>query len=487
MTESLRKKAERGVLWSFIDAAGNRIVQFVIGVTLARLLLPAEFGLIGMLTIFIAVAQALLDGGFIVTLIQKKDVTEVDASSVFYFNVVIGSVLTGLMYLAAPWIASFYRQPDLCALSRAISLVFVINSLGAVQLAMLSRDIAFKIQAKVSLISAICSGGIGVTLAYGGYGVWSLVAQQISRALFSAVLLWVFSRWRPGPVFSFIALRRMFTFGSRLLVSGILDQVFSNIYYPVIGKVFSPSDLGYYTRATHLQELPSLTLTQAVARVALPVFSSIQDENARFKRGLQKVLCLLMFLIAPNMVLLAVTAPSLLKVLHTEKWLPCVPYLQMLSIQGVLYPLHVLNVNVLIARGRSDLFLRLEIIKKSLIFCNVIISWRWGITAIIIGQIALSFVSYFLNSYYTGKLLGYSAWEQLQDMAAYLVSAVAVGAGVYALQYVGLPGATLLLVVQVVFGVASYLLLCGLLRLPAFLDTWRLVAPRVPIVARFVS
>lgn len=487
MTESLRQKAERGALWSVIDAAGNRVVQFVVGVILARLLVPEQFGLLGMLAIFIAVAQAFLDGGFVMALIQKKEVTEADTSSVFYLNVVVGAVLAGLMYLGAPWIASFYDRPDLCPLTRAMSLIFVINSLGVVQIALLSRNVAFKIQAKVSLISGICSGSIGIGMAYSGYGVWSLVGQQISRAVCTVALLWLLNSWRPGLAFNFAVLRGMFTFGSRLLASNLLDQIFRNLYYVVIGRVFSPADLGQYTRATQMEELPSMTLTQAVTRVTLPVFSSIQDDVARLKNGLRKVLGLLVFLIAPLMVLLAVTAPSLVQVLLTGKWLPCVPYLQMLVVQGALYPLHALNLNILVARGRSDLFLRLEIIKKCLTLCNVIVSWRWGIMAIIMGQILSGVVCYFLNSYYTGKLLGYSAWQQLRDIAAYLFSAAVVGAAVYALRYVGIPNMTLLLVVQLVFGLASYLLLCGLLRLPAFVEAWHVVAPRIPVVARFVS
>jgi len=484
MTESLRKKAERGAVWSFIDAAGNRIVQFVISVILARLLAPEQFGLIAMLTIFMAVAQAFLDSGFGLALVQKKEITEADTSSVFYFNLAIGSVLTGLLYLAAPWIAAYYERPDLSSLTRALSFVLVINSFAVVQTAMLTRHVAFKLQTKVSLISVLCSGAIGVVLAYRGFGVWSLVAQQISRAILNVVLLWVLNRWRPALVFSFSALRRMFTFGSRMLASALLNQVFDNIYYPLIGKVFTPASLGHYARAVRLEELPSMTLTTVVTRVTIPVFSSIQEDNARLKKGLRKALCTLVFMNAPMMLLLAATAPALVKVMLTDKWLPCVPYLQLLCIQGLLYPLHAINLSILMAKGRSDLFLRLEMIKKALVVCNVLITWRWGIVAIIIGQIVLGLVSYFLNSYYSGRLLAYSAWQQLRDMAVYLVSAAAVSAGTYALQYAGLPNVTLLLVTQIVFGCAAYLLLCGLFRLPAFLDVWRLVAERVPGLAR---
>ncbi len=487
VTDSLRKKAERGAIWSFIDAAGNRIVQFVISVILARLLAPEQFGLIGMLMIFIAIAQAFLDSGFGLALIQKKDMTQADTSSVFYFNIVIGVALAGLLYLAAPWIAAFYEQPDLSPLTRTLSLVLVINSFAVVQTAMLTRNVAFKLQAKVSLVSAICSGCVGIVLAYRGYGVWSLVAQQIGRAIANVTLLWVLNRWRPGLAFSFKALRQMFTFGSRMLASTLLNVVFNDIYYVLIGKMFSAADLGYYGRAARLEELPSMTLTTVVTRVTIPVFSSIQDDNARLKRGLQRALGILTFLNAPMMMLLGVTAPALVKVLLTDKWLPCVPYLQLLCIQGVLYPLHGMNLSVLMAKGRSDLFLRLEMIKRGLTLCNVIVSWRWGITAIILGQILLGLVSYFLNCYYSGRLLDYPAWRQLRDMAAYFLSAIVVGAGVHALQYVGFPNAALLLAAQVVVGCTAYLLLCSLFRLPAFIETRRLVAERIPRLARFAA
>jgi len=392
-----------------------------------------------------------------------------------------------LMYLSAPWIASFYQQPILVYVTRVLSLMLVINSFAVVQTAMLTRDIAFKLQTKVSLVSAISSGSIGVIMAYRGYGVWSLVAQQISRAILNVVLLWMLNHWRPSLVFSFSALRHMFVFGSRMLVSGLLNQVFTNIYDLLIGKMFTPVDLGHYVRARHLQDLPSSTLTRIVSRVSLPVFSAIQDDNPRLKKGLQRTLSLLVFVNTPVMMLLAATATPLVKVLLTDKWLPCVFYMQLLCVLGLLYPLQALNLNILTAKGRSDLFLRLEMLKRSLTICNVLITWRWGVTAIIFGQITLSCIAYFLNSYYSGKLLDYSARSQLRDIAGYLLFAGVVGIAVYSLNYVGIRTAALLLAIQVIFGLTAYLLLCGLFRLPAFVEVRGLVAERMPRLARFVA
>ena len=484
MTDSLRQRAESGALWSFIDAIGARLVQFIIGVILARLLLPEQFGLIGMLAIFMAIAQTFLISGFGSALIQKKEVTKEDASSVFYFNLFIGILLAGLLYFSGHHIALFYGQPILKPLVRGMSLVILINSFGIVQTALLTRNLDFKTQTKISLIAGSCSGAIGITLAYKGFGVWSLVIQQVSFALFRSILLWLLNTWRPAWVFSLQSLRQMFSFGSRLLISGLLNQIFDNIYYVVIGKVFTPAALGFYTRAKRLQELPSLTLSGIVSRVSFPVFSSVKDEPERLKKGLRKALVMLVFINSPAMVGLAVVAEPLVKVLLTEKWLPCVPYLQLLSVIGLLLPLQMLNLNVLMAMGRSDLFLRLEIIKKVLIICNIALTWRWGVIAMIQGQIVVSIASYFLNSFYTGKLINYSMLEQVKNILPYFILAALMGISIYFLQYISFSGALSLVVVQIAAGAFVYLSLCGLFRLQAFKDSWRMFSERLPFLSR---
>jgi len=321
----------------------KKAVQFVIGIVLARLLFPEQFGLIGMLTIFMAVIRTFLDSGFGAALIQKREVTQTDICSIFYFNIAIGLVTAGLLCLGAPWIAAFYNQPILTPLTRALSLTIVINSFGLIQSTILVKNINFKTQTKVTMISGILSGSIGITMAGFGFGVWSLVVQQIAASFFSTVSLWAFSSWRPALILSFDALREMFGFGSRMLFSGVLNQIFDNIYLVVIGKLFSAVDLGFFTRAKSLNDIPSQTLADMTGRVTFPVFATIQDDPARLKRGLNRTLTTLVLLNFPMMIGMAVMARPLVLVLLTEKWAPCIPFLQLLCLAGLLYPLHLMN------------------------------------------------------------------------------------------------------------------------------------------------
>jgi O-antigen/teichoic acid export membrane protein len=473
MGDSLKSRTMRALAWSFIEAAGQQGVRFVIGIVLARLLFPEQFGLIGMLTIFMAVAQAFISSGFGSALIQKQDATPTDICSIFYFNIAVGLLAAGLLSAAAPWIAEFYGQPILVPLARWLSLTIVINSFGFVQNVILTKQIDFKRLTKVSLFGSILSGLIGVAMAAAGFGVWSLVVQQISASIFQTAALWLLNDWRPVLAFSFRSLRSMFGFGSRILASGLLNQIFENIYLVVIGKLFSAGDLGYFTRASSLQALPSQTLAGVVGRVTFPVFSTIQDDPARLKKGMKKALALLVLVNFPMMIGLAVVARPLVLVMLTEKWAGCVIYLQLLCMAGLLYPLHLINLNVLQAMGRSDLFFRLEVIKKALVVANIAITWRWGISAMICGMAATSIIGYYINSYYTGTMIDYPIGEQVRDLSSYLAASVVMGFVAYAAGLLPLPGHWSLLLVQTVVGAAVYMALCRLFRLAAFMEIWQ--------------
>jgi len=482
MADNLQQKTVHALSWSFLQAVAQQGMQLVIGIVLARMLFPAQFGLIGMLTIFMAVISAFLDSGFGAALIQKREVTQTDICSIFYFNILIGVAAAGLLCLAAPWIAAFYGQPILTPLTRALSLTIVINSLGMIQNTILTKQINFKVQTKVSLIAGTLSGSIGITLAALGFGVWSLVIQQITAAFFSAVSLWYFSPWRPALIFSFNALRGMFGFGSRMLLSSLLNQIFDNIYFLVIGRLFSAADLGFFTRAQSLNDIPSQTVSGMVGRVTFPVFSAIQDDPARLKRGLKKALTMLGLVNFPMMIGLAVVARPLVLVMLTEKWAPSIPYLQLLCVVGLLYPLHMMNLNMLQALGRSDLFLRLEIIKKFMIAINIAVTWRWGISAMIYGIIITSIISYYLNSYYSGVLIHYPIKEQVLDLLPYLIVSVLMGSAVYAPGLLQLPNQLSRLLVQIATGIFVYVCLCRAFRLKAFMDVWREMWHRMPLV-----
>jgi teichuronic acid exporter len=480
VADSLKSKTIRALSWSLIETIGVQGVRFIIGIVLARLLFPQQFGLIGMLMIFIYVSQSFFDSGFGAALIQKRDVTPIDLCSIFYFNIVVGAAGAGLLCLAAPLIAAFYKEPALISLMRALSLTIVINSFGLIQNAIFTRQLNFKILTKVSLISSVLSGSIGIVLAATGFGVWSLAAQQVSAAFLSTLCLWLFSPWRPSAIFSFRVLREMFGFGSRLLASELLNRIFINIYSLVIGKLFAAANLGYFTRAQSIQEVPTNTLAGMVSRVTFPVFSSIQDNPAQLKRGVKKALTTLVLINFPMMIGLAIVARPLVLLILTEKWAPCIPYLQLFCLAGLMYPLQVINLNVLIALGRSGTFLRLEIIKKVLAVINIAVTWRWGISAMIDGMIVMSVIGYYLNSYYTGVLIGYSIWEQVRDLLSYLLTAMVMGVTVVAFGQIRFPSLGIMLSVQIAAGITVYVGLCGLFRLAAFVELLQMARKRWP-------
>lgn len=470
MSRSLKSKTVHALFWSFLERGGEQGIRFVVSVILARILFPEQFGLIAMLTVFIALARSFIDSGFASGLIQKKDITHEDKCSVFYFNIVLGFVMAGLICLIAPWIAAFYGAPLLTPLTRVLSITLVTSSFGIIHGTLLSKQLDFKTQLKVRLISTSISGTVGLSMAYNGFGVWSLACQQLTSSVVHTLFLWILCSWRPSLVFSVVSLRGMFSFGSKLLVSGIISTFFKHIYLIVIGKLFTPAQLGYFGRARGIQQLPVSNLSIPIKRVTFPLFSTIQDDKERLKRVVHKAMTTLVLIHFPIMIGLAIVAEPLVIVLLTEKWVPCIPYLQLLCVAGLLYPLHLINVNVLIAQGRSDLFLRLEIVKKILTVIAIAITWRWGIKALIYGQIAQSLIAYYLNTYYTGKILRYSFLEQVADVIPYLAAASLMGAGVYAIQLIPIENRLFLLAAKVATGVFLYTALCYGLRLGAFTE-----------------
>jgi len=440
-----------------------------------------------MLLIFMGVAQCFIDSGFGAALIQQREATLTDTCSIFYFNIIVGLTTAGCLCLVAPWIAAFYNQPILTQLTRLLSVIIIINSFGMIQSTILVKQINFKTQTKISLIAGVLSGTIGITLAVAGFGVWSLAFQQVSSALFQTACLWFFSPWRPALIFSLGALRKMFGFGSRMLLSSVLNQLFENSYILVIGKLFSVADVGFFTRAKTLQELPSQTLSGMVGRVTFPVFSTIQDDPIRLKRGMKKTMSVLVLINFPVMLGLALVARPLVLLLLTEKWAQCIPYFQLLCLVGLLYPVHLINLTLLQALGHSNLFLQLEIIKKILIAITLSITWRWGISAIIYGMLLMSIISYYVNSYFTGVLIGYPIREQLCDIYPYLIIALLMGGGVYAAGLLPLVDNGLMLLVQVTIGTILYVCLCRTCRLAAFMELWQAVWNRSPFLkARMV-
>jgi O-antigen/teichoic acid export membrane protein len=456
--DNLKSKTFSGFLWNLSERVGVRIIQFLPTILLARLLTPEEFGLIGMLTIFIAVAGSFLDSGFSLALIQKKDATYLDECSIFYFNLLVGVLLTLVLYLAAPSIATFYNQPNLTVITRALSFGILIEAFDLIQTTRLTRALDFKTQLKTTFLGSLVSGVLGVVTAYLGYGVWSLVIQSLVDDLLSTAALWVLCDWRPALLFSLDSLKEMFGFGSRMLLSALISTFFDNIYQVVIGKLFPIASLGYYTRATSLKTVVIDTTSNTFGRVMFPALAHIQDNVERLKRAYRKSVLLATFVHFPLMIGLVIIARPLFIVLFSVKWLSAVTFFQLMCVAGLLFPLHLINLDILKVKGRSDLFFKLEVIKRALIVANIILTYRYGVNAMLAGQIVLTVLAYLLNSYYSERLIGYAMKSQIIDFTPALVYSGIMALGMLgAGAFVKSMNSFIILIVQTAVGTAIYL------------------------------
>lgn len=426
MPNSLKQKAAKGVFWSTAERFSVQGVQFLIMIVMARLLTPHDYGIIGMLAIFLAVSQSLIDSGFSQALIRKQGRTEIDNNTVFYFNIVVSAFLYVILYISAPFVADFYGTPRLCPVMRVVCLGIIFNSLAVVQRALLTIKIDFKTQAKAALTAAIASGVIGIAMAYHGFGVWSLVTQQLLNLGINTGLLWLLSKWRPRLVYSWQSFHELFAFGSKLLASGLLDTIYRNIYSIVIGKLFSASTLGHYTRAHQFSEFPSSNLTGIIQRVTYPVLCEIQDDNERLSNIYRRFLKLSAFVIFPLVVGLSSVAQPFVDIILGRQWNFCGQLLQIICFSMMWYPIHSINLNLLQVKGRSDLFLRLEIIKKILGVSVLCVTAPFGLVVMCYGQIFNSLVALAINTYYTGKLINVGFFRQMRDLCPTLALCLAM-------------------------------------------------------------
>ncbi|MBD5199968.1 MAG: lipopolysaccharide biosynthesis protein [Bacteroidales bacterium] len=433
MVESLRKKTFKGTIWSTLERFSTQGVAFVVMIIMARILTPEDYGLVGMLTIFIAISQSLIDSGFSQALIRKQDRKEIDNSTVFYFNIAVGLILYIILFLCAPLIARFYNEPLLIPLTRVISLSVIINSFVVVQRALLTTELNFKTQAKASLSAAVISGIVGIVMAYSGYGVWAIVWYQITNLFVNVGLLWIFSKWRPQITYSWKSFRELFGFGSKLAISGIIDTLYNNIYLIVIGKVFKASDLGYYTRAQQFASFPSSNITGIIQRVTFPVLCTIQDDDDRLRIVYRKFLRLSAFVIFPLMIGLAVLAKPLILILLKEQWAFAATLLSIICFQLMWYPIHAINLNLLQVKGRSDLFLKLEIWKKCIGVIVLCITLPVGLVAMCIGGIFTSIICLIINTHYSGKLIHVGFITQIRDLFPSLIYSLTMGIIIYVL------------------------------------------------------
>jgi len=470
---SLGKKAVAGFLWTFTQQFSTQIINFIVQTVLARILAPKEFGLIGMLSIFISIGQTLMDSGLTASLIRTENVDQKDYSTVFFINI-IGSILFYvILFAGAPFIADFYSQSLLTPLVRVYALTFIIQAFIGVQSARLTQQMDFKTQLTIQIPSLIGGGILGVVLAKLGYGVWSLVWMNLFQSFLSTIQHWVYSGWRPNFIFDKARFKYHFNFGYKMTISGLIETIYNNIYTIVIGKYFSAVQVGYYTRSLGLRQLPISNLSTAINKVTYPMFSSIQGDNVKLKIAYKRVLRQMVFWITPILILLAVIANPFIKLLLTEKWLPAVPYFQILCISGIMYPLKF-NLNIIKVKGESALRMKLEMVKKSYGIAAIFFAVRYGIFGLLYCQLILDFLEYFVNSFYSGRLINYSMKEQIKDVLPSLFVAGVVGFLAYLLDsYVRNsfhPADIVLILTDAGFYLILYFGLCTIFKFQAISD-----------------
>lgn len=474
--QSLKDKTIKGTMWSAADAFLGQGVSFLVGIVLARLLSPDEYGLIGICLIFNSVLNGIVDSGFSNALIRKKDCTDDDYNTMFLTNLGFSIVLYGLLFVCSPLVALFFGRQELTALVRATGLLLFFNALSITQVTILTKRIDFKTKTKASLISAILSGIVGIAMAYAGFGVWALVGQMLSKQLLYTLCLWVLNKWWPTLKFSFSSFRYMWGFGWKLLVSGLLNNIWNQLYQVVVGKFYSPATLGQYTRSHEYANIFSSNLTTIIQRVSYPVLSEIQDDKQRMVEGYRKVIKMTMFVTAICMISLGAVAEPLIYCLIGPQWHEAATYLPLICISMSLYPLHAINLNMLQVLGRSDIFLYLEIIKKVIglvpIFIGIFVDIYWMLVA----SILIGFVSLYLNSWYTGKALGYTFWKQLRDIAPSFGIAFAIAISVFFFKYLPISN-WVILPIQIVVGVVVCIIACRKSQLEEYKEVMNMIKP----------
>lgn len=424
---NLKKKTISGLCWTFSQKFCVQLINFVVQTILARLLLPADFGVVGMITVFIAIGNSLMDSGLTSSLIRTTHADQRDYSTVFYMNIAGSLLIYIILFFLAPLIARFYKQDILIAVIRIYTLSFVIRAFVAVQTTRLTKEMNFKMQMLIQIPSVIAGGVTGIVLAYLGYGIWSLVWMNLVQIFLFTVQHWIYTGWRPDLVFGRDRMWRHFNFGYKLTLSGLLNTIYQNLYNVIIGKYFSATVLGFYTRAHTLQMFPLLNISMALNNVTYPMFSSIQHDNVRLKSIYKRLMQQVVFWVTPVMLSLAIIAEPLFRFLLTDKWLPAVPYFRILCASGILYPLHVYNLNILNVKGRSDLFFRLEVIKKLFITAGVACAIPFGIYGLLYFQVISSVFSFVVNTCYSGRMIGYPMMEQVKDILPIFTLAALTG------------------------------------------------------------
>lgn len=457
MAESLKIKAFVGVGWNAIGSFSTQGVNFILQIILARLLSPSDYGIIAMLAIFLQVAAVFVDSGFGKALVQKQHCEEKDYSTVFYYNLVVSIGIYAVFFFSSPLVARFYNIPILTDVMRVASLVVIINALSVVQRTKLEKKIDFKSRSIVNFLSSFLSGIAGITMAYYGFGVWALCGQSLLNSFFHLIFFYYFVRWRPSLIFCRDSFHEMFSFGSKILLTNVINVIYSNLYTIVIGKRFNPKDLGFYSRADQFSIFPSSNICAIISGVAFPTLSKIQDDDNKLRIAYRKIIRYSSFIIFPLMIGLAAVADPFIKALLGEKWAETIPYLQILCFAMMWDHLSTLNLNLLFVKGKSNLVLKLEIIKKSLALLILFSTIHFGISIMCLGRVFYGMIGFYLNTTYTKRLIGLSFGQQVYDFLPYLVISGGMGVLVYFLNSILQVNHIWSLVIGIIVGSVFYL------------------------------
>ena len=462
-----KKIVFKNFIWRFAERCGAQLVTFIVSIVLARILAPEDYGTIALVTVFTTILQVFVDSGLGTALIQKKEADDLDFSSVFFFNFAVCIILYIGMFIAAPFIAEFYNDSSLTSVVRVISLTIVISGVKGIQQAYVSRNMMFKRFFFSTIGGTIFSAVFGIVLAYQGFGVWALVAQQLTNTAIDTLILWLTVKWRPKLMFSWNRLKTLLVFGWKLLVSALLDTCYNNLRNLIIGKMYSSADLAYYNQGDKFPKVIVTNINTSIDSVLLPTMSSAQDDRERVKNMTRRAIKTSTYVMAPLMMGLAFCSVPIVHLVLTDKWLPCVPFLRIFCVTYMFYPIHTANLNAINAMGRSDWFLRLEVIKK-IVGMAILLSTMWfGVMAMAYSLLLSSVLSQIINSWPNRKLLGYGYLEQIRDIAPAIILAVIMGICVYFIGYIPLP-TIVTLIIQIVAGAIIYIVLSAILKLEEY-------------------
>lgn len=460
-------KVASNFLWRFAERCGAQIVSFVVSIILARILVPEDYGTVALVTVFTTILQVFVDSGLGTALIQKKDADDLDFSSVFFFNFVVCIILYGGLFVASPFIARFYGNDNLTSVIRVIGLTIVVSGVKGIQQSYVSRNMMFKRFFFSTLGGTIFSAILGIGMAYAGAGVWALVAQQLSNTMMDTLILWITVKWRPKLQFSWNRLKGLLNYGWKLLVSALLDTVYNNLRSLIIGKIYTSSDLAYYNQGDKFPNVIVTNINTSIDSVLLPTMSSVQDDRKRVKEMTRRAMKTSVYIMAPLMMGLAFCATPIVRLVLTDKWLPCVPFLQIFCITYMFWPVHTANLNAIKALGRSDLFLKLEIVKKIVGMIALFATMNISVKAMAYSLLVVSVLGQIINSWPNRKLLNYGYLEQLKDILPGIIIAVCMGASVYCVQFIGLSD-VLTLCIQIPLGMIIYILLSKILKMESY-------------------